>query len=211
MALAHLDLDFDYATTLELNKAPKGKVPWIDDDGIIADSELILAHLDKKSGGKLFGDLTPDEVALGTAFMRLCDDHLYWLMVASRWLDDDWFDNVKYGFFGQMPFPINKIAPIVARRTVRKTYDLHGLGRHTIEEQHSFLQRDIDALDARLSHHHYIASDRMTVYDFAVASTLAGAMDNAPATWVADMMNEHQSLRDYIERVQSEVGVYCRK
>lgn len=36
MALTHLQLDFELKTTLELNKAPRGKAPWMDDDGIIA-------------------------------------------------------------------------------------------------------------------------------------------------------------------------------
>lgn len=211
MALAHLDVPFEYATTLELNKAPKGKVPWIDDDGIIADSELILAHLDKKTDGGLFDQLTAEEVAVGTAFSRLADDHFYWMIVASRWLDDGWFNNVKRAFFDPLPWPISKIIPIVARRSVRKTYDLHGLGRHTMEEQQSFLKRDIAAIEAWLSEHQFIASNRITVYDFTVASMLAGAMDNQPATWLSKITNESQPLRDYVERVQEKTGIYCRE
>ena len=211
MALTNLKLDFENKTTLELNKAPKRKAPWLDDDGIIADSELILAHLDSKTDGGLFGQLTADEIAIGTAFTRLADDHLYWMIVASRWLEDDWFVNVKRDFFGQLPWPLRTIVPMLARRQVRQTYYLHGLGRHSMEEQRSFLRRDLEALDARLSAHDYIASDRMTVYDFAVASMLASGMDNQPETWVSAMMNEVVSLRTYIERVQEEVGVYGRK
>lgn len=210
MALTHLKLDFEARTTLELNKAPKGKVPWLDDNGIIADSELILAHLDNKTDGGLFGNLSPEEMAVGTAFTRLAEDHLYWMIVASRWLDDEWFEIVKRDFFGALPWPLRSILPLVARRQTRQTYHLHGLGRHTMEEQRAFAQRDLEALAAQVSTHGYIASDRMTVHDFAVASIVAAMMDNQPATWVSTMANEVQPLRDYIERVQSEVGVYCR-
>ena len=94
---------------------------------------------------------------------------------------------------------------------MRQTYNLHGLGRHSLEEQLTFLDRDAEALAARLTHHDYIASDRMTIYDFAVASMLASSMDNKPETWVSARMNQEQSLRDYVERVQEEVGVYGRK
>lgn len=211
MALSYLQLDFETKTTLELNKAPKGKAPWLDDDGIIADSELILAHLDSKTSGGLFGHLTDEEVAYGTAFTRLVEDHLYWMIVASRWLDDDWFENVKRDFFSSLPWPLRKIVPVIARRRMRQTYDLHGLGRHSIAEQQSFLRRDIAALTARLNAHKYIASDRITTYDFAVASMLASGMDNQPDTWVSAMMNQEQSLRDYIERVQGDLGVYGNK
>lgn len=211
MALTHLKIDFESKTTLELNKAPKGKAPWLDDNGIIADSELILAHLDAKTDGGLYGQLTPEEVAAGTAFTRLVEDHLYWMTVASRWLNDEWFENVKRDFFSSLPWPLRNIIPLVARRRMRQTYELQGLGRHSLEEQSSFLDRDIKALVARLSAHQYIASDRMTVHDFTVASMLASSMDNQPETWVSARMNQEQSLRDYIERVQNEVGVYGRK
>lgn len=211
MALVHLKLDFEAKTTLELNKAPKGKAPWLDDDGIIADSELILAHLDSKTNGGLYGQLTAEEIAIGTAFTRLAEDHLYWMILASRWLNDEWFENVKRDFFSSLPWPLRNIVPVIARRRVRQAYDLHGLGRHSLVEQRSFLDRDINALVARLSDHEYIASDRMTVHDFTVASMLASAMDNQPETWVSARMNQEQSLRDYIERVQDEVGVFGRK
>lgn len=211
MALTHLKLDFDIKPTLALNRAPKGKAPWLDDDGIIADSELILAHLDRKTGGGLFGQLTAREMAVGTAFTRLAEDHLYWIVVASRWLDDQWFEVVKRDFFGALPWPLRGALPLVARRRMRQTYYLHGLGRHTLEEQRAFARRDLDALTAQVAAQEYIASDRLTVHDFAVASLVAAMMDNQPATWVSAMANEMQPLRDYIERVQGEVGVYCRQ
>ncbi len=89
MALTHLGLDFEIATEANPQKAPKGKMPWLVDDGIIPDSELILDHLDKKTDGGIFSALAPEEVAVGTAFTRLAEDHLYWMVVASRWLDDE--------------------------------------------------------------------------------------------------------------------------
>jgi glutathione S-transferase len=211
MAMAHLKLDFRIETTLQLNKAPKGKAPWLDDNGIIADSEIILEHLDLKTDGGLFGDLTPAEVAIGTAFSRLADDHLYWLAVASRWLDDAWFENVKRDFFGNLPTPMNHLVAFIARRRMRQTYELHGLGRHTLAEQRGFLQRDLVALSNQVDANGYIASQRLTVYDFAVGSMLAAIMDNRPDTWVSAIANEYQPLRNYIERVQGEVGVYCRE
>ena len=211
MALKHLQLEFTTKTTLELNKAPKGKVPWLDDDGIIADSEIILVHLDKKTNGGLFGDLTPQEMAVGTAFTRLAEDHLNWIIVATRWLDPVWFEVVKRDFFSNLPLLLRKIVPLIARRSVRQTYHLHGLGRHSMKEQRNFAQRDLQALAAQVEANGYIASKRITVHDFAVASVLAALMDNQPPTWLSIMANEMQSLRDYIDRVQAETGVYCRE
>jgi hypothetical protein len=49
-------------------------------------------YLDAKADGKLYGDVSDREHAIGIAFTRLIEDHLYWMVVASRWLDGDWFD-----------------------------------------------------------------------------------------------------------------------
>jgi hypothetical protein len=36
---------------------------------------------------------------------------------------------------------------------------------------------------------------------------LSGFMDNKPATWLGDIANGYPSLREYLERIQNEVGV----
>lgn len=211
MALTYLKLDFDVATEANPAKAPKGKMPWLVDGEVIPDSELILDYLDNKTNGGLFGHLTEQEVAVGTAFTRLAEDHLYWLMVASRWLDDEWFKVVKKDFFGFMPAPVGFLVSKMARRQVNKTYQLHGLGRHSMEEQAAFARKDLQAIAAQTRLHPYIAGERLTHYDFAVASMIAGLMDNKPATWVSRIAEETPGLRDYAERIQAEMNVYCRK
>ena len=95
MMLAHLKQPFELVEERDPRKTPKGKLPYLECDGeVIADSERILEFLDQQFDGALFGDLTPQEIATGRAFTRLAKEHLYWMIVASRWLEDDWFPNV---------------------------------------------------------------------------------------------------------------------
>lgn len=211
MALTHLNIDFDIVTVSDPRKAPKGKMPWLVDGAVIPDSELILEHLDKKTNGGLYGNLSAEELATGTAFTRLAEDHLYWMIVASRWLDDEWFKVVKKDFFGELPAPVRWLASTMARKQMQQTYNLHGLGRHTFQEQKDFARRDLEAIEAQLSTSRYIAGDRLTVFDFAVVGILAGLMDNQPVTWISEIANEMTELRDYIERVQKELNVYGRE
>ena len=211
MALTHLGLDFTVHESLELNKAPKRKMPWLEDDGvIIADSDLILEHLDNKTNGGLFGHLSAQQVGVGTAFVRLAEDHLYWFIVASRWLTDDWFIHVKRDFFGSMPAPLGWLVSRMARKQMRQTYNLHGLGRHSPAEQEQLLRADLDAIAGQVSKRGFIVGNELSAFDFGVAAMLAAGMDNKPDTWVSVIANEYPALRDYIEKVQSAVGVYCR-
>ncbi|MBT4163145.1 MAG: glutathione S-transferase family protein [Gammaproteobacteria bacterium] len=208
MALTHLGLDFDIKTEADPRKTPKGKLPYLIIDGEkLADSELIFEKLDNISQGGLYGKLTPEEKAMGTAFTRLAEDHLYWLGVASRWLDDDWFPHIVEGFFGFIPGIVRGFASRSARKEVAKTFHLQGLGRHTLEEQKRFAGRDLQAIADIVSKHNYIVGDRLTVYDFIVAGMLSGFMDNQPPTWLSDIANGYPSLRQYLEQIQREVGV----
>lgn len=211
MAMTYLNMEFEIALESDPRKGPKDKLPFIIKDGVTYDdSELILKHLDEVSDGGLYGQLLPAEIAVGTAFARLVDDHLYWIMVASRWLEDDWFPNVKQGFFSSLPPLIGPLVAKIARGQVKKTYNLHGLGRHSKEQQMWFARRDLQAIGAIVSEEKYIVGKRLTVYDFSVASLLAGMLDNKPETWVTKLAQEYPALAEYAERVQGDLNVYCR-
>ena len=211
MALKHLGLEFETTAEPDPRKTPKGKLPYLilENGEKLADSELILEHLDQVTQGGLYGDLSPAEKAQGFAMARLAEDHLYWMGVASRWLDDTWFPNIVSGFFGFVPALFRGFASNAARKQVEKTYDLHGLGRHTLEEQKGFARRDLQAIATIVEADGYIVGKRLTVFDFVVAGMLVGFMDNKPPTWLSELCGEYPALRTYVDRIQSEVGVYA--
>ena len=193
MLLTHLKLPFTQSELADPRKAPKGKLPYLVADGkTIADSELITEHLDATADGRVYAGLTPAQRGQGVALARLAEDHLYWIMVASRGLDPAWFPNIVEGFFGIAPRPVRPLVAGLARRQVERTYWLHGLGRHTLEEQTGFARRDLAALEA-------------------VAALMAGLLDNRPATWLSELAEPYAALRAYTDRVQATVGVYGRE
>ncbi len=211
MALRHLKQDFELVPSMNPRAAPKAKLPYLEDDGsVVADSELILQHLDRKTNGGLYGHLSDRELADGTAFTRLVEEHLYWTVVAARWLDDDWWPHIVSGFFGSLPVPLRWIAPPLARREVRRTYWLQGLGRHTLDEQKGFARRDLDAIVKKVGQGPFLLGEKLTVFDFGVAPLLAGALDNQPASWMTALIREFPPVVEYTERVQAAAGVYCR-
>ena len=60
-------------------KAPKGKLPYINDDGeIVADSTFIRWHLEKKHKIDFDRGLTPEQRAAAWAFEKMAEDNLYW-------------------------------------------------------------------------------------------------------------------------------------
>jgi glutathione S-transferase len=211
MLLTSLRLPFDLAVQPDPRKAPKGKLPYlVAGERVIADSELITEYLDELTGGRVYAGLSARDRAEGVALARLVEDHFYWLFVASRWLDDDWFPHVVDGFFHIAPALVRPLVARAARRQVRQTLHLQGLGRHTLEEQRGFLERDLQALQDAVPDSGFLFGDEPCIFDFTVAGMMAGAFDNQPPTWASTMVQDYQRLRAYTERVQTTVGVFGR-
>jgi glutathione S-transferase len=80
--------------------APKGKLPFIKDgEKTIADTSLIIEYLNKTYGDKLDVNLTPEQKALAITIQRLCEDHLYWIIMYERWLTDGGWKVINPVFF----------------------------------------------------------------------------------------------------------------
>ena len=73
-----------------LRKAPKRKLPYIDDGGtILADSTFIRGHIEKKYGFSFDRDLSAEERAVAWAFEKMADEHLYWAMcIRAGWITE---------------------------------------------------------------------------------------------------------------------------
>jgi glutathione S-transferase len=105
-------------------KAPKGKLPYIEDDGkIVADSSFIIEYLKETYGDALDGWLSPAQRASALAFQRLLEEDLYWAAVYSRWVDEPGWAVVRKAFFGHLPLPLRIALPPLARRGIR--FQLH--------------------------------------------------------------------------------------
>lgn len=211
MLLTHLKLEFTTSDLADPRKAPKGKLPFLHAEGqTIADSELITEFLDAHTNGAVYAGLSASQKAEGVAISRLVEDHLYWLMVGSRWLDDEWWPNIVSNFFGFVPALFRPLASGMARRGVRSTLDLHGLGRHTPEEQKAFARRDLEALNSIVAERVFLFGDQPGIFDFTLAGFMAGVYDQQPPTWINPLAEEQTELKAYTERVQEAVGVYGR-
>ncbi|MGB5086844.1 MAG: Tom37 metaxin N-terminal-like domain-containing protein, partial [Methylocystis silviterrae] len=75
------------------SKAPKGKQPYINDDGeTVADSTFIRFHIEKKYGVDFDAQLSDAQKAVGWCVEKMCEEHLYWVIVHTRWMDDGNFE-----------------------------------------------------------------------------------------------------------------------
>lgn len=144
-----------------LRQAPKRKLPYIEDNGnLIADSSFILNYLRKTYGDTLDGGLSAEEKAVAHAFGKMIEENLYWVLVHARWkLDHNWAI-LKNTFFSGIPFPLNNIIAIIARKDVMSALYKHGMGRHSDAEITEIGKRDLQALSDFLGDKHYFLGDK---------------------------------------------------
>ena len=188
--------------TLELHKAPKGKLPWIDDDGVImADSGLIIDYLQHKYGDPLDGELTPQQRASALAIRRLLEEHLYWTVLHARWITEAGWAMTRPAFFGALPWPLRAIVPLVARRGIRAELHGHGMGRHAVGQIHALGVADVDALAALLGDQAYFLGAKATSVDAVAAAFLANILMVPLETPIKAAAAGHANLVAYCQRM----------
>ena len=90
--------------TTGFRQAPKGKLPYIDDDGEqVADSTLIRWHLENKYRIDFDKGLSTEQRAIAWAFEKMAEDNLYWVLVDARWVDEENFAKGPKNFFRKIP------------------------------------------------------------------------------------------------------------
>src|SRR5438045_4406939 len=131
--------------------APKGKIPYIEDDGeIVGDSTFIREHIEKKYGVDLDLGLTRDMRARAWAIERMLEDHLYWAIVDLRWADERNFAKGPSHFFNTLPPDVRAATRDAARRRGLEALRAHGLGRYGQAEIEELGRRSVAALSALL-------------------------------------------------------------
>lgn len=139
------------------SRAPKGKLPFIDDEGtIVADSSFIRFHIERKYGVDFDAGLSPEQRASGWAIEKMLEEHLYWALVHDRWIDDANFARGAAQFFGRVPAPIRPLVKAFVRRKVAKSLQAQGIGRHSDAEIAELGRRDIEALSVLLGDKPYL-------------------------------------------------------
>jgi|SRR5208337_3458348 len=183
-------------------KAPKGKLPYIRDDGaVISDSTFIRLHIEKTYGFDFDRGLSAAEKATGWALERMCEEHLYWLIVDVRWLDDANFRAGEAKIFQSFPAPLRPLIERYARRTIRRTLRLQGLGRHDAAAKLELAKRDFLAISDLLADKPFLFGDEPRGADASVGAFVIGALAKAIVAPLRDAAESRPNLVAYGERM----------
>src|SRR5690606_15400475 len=132
-------------------KAPKGKIPYIEEDGrIICDSSDIIDYLKSRHGDPLDAGLSAEQRALGLAARRLVEEHLYWIVAYGRWAEPAGYELTRSAFVPLLPPVIGGLIVRQIRKGMLAQMHAHGLGRHDRADIYRRGAEDLAALSTLL-------------------------------------------------------------
>jgi len=186
-------------------KAPKGKQPYIEDDGkFIADSTFIRLHIEDKYSFDFDKSLDARTAGNAWAVEKMLEDHIYWVILRERWCNDENFDRGPRMFFGEAPALIRPVIISMVRKKVAKAIKAHGLGLHSTSEIHQLAEKAIDAVAGIIGKNKYLTGDKVCGADATAFAFLAGLSCKQFDTPIIAMVEKHQNLVDYRERMLKE-------
>jgi glutathione S-transferase len=187
---------------MSFSKAPKGKIPYIDDDGqLLGDSTLIRWHIEKKYGIDFDHGLTDEQRATAWAFEKMMEDNLYWAIVHARWKDDANFKRGPQEFFKAAPAVIRPLVIAMIRRRVNSALHGHGMGRHGPDEVVALGSRSLGAIAAYLGDKPFFMGMEPTGVDATVFSFFMGARCPLFVSPLQEAAASHDNLRRYAGRM----------
>ena len=107
------------------------------------------------------------------ALQRLLEEHLYFVLVWSRWVDPEGWKTFGPALLAPIPQPMRQIAAIVVRRRIRNALYAQGIARHQRADVYAMGSADLEALAAVLGEQPFFAGPHPTTIDASAYGLLA--------------------------------------
>jgi glutathione S-transferase len=167
----------------DLQKAPKKKLPYIEDDGrLLADSSVIIEHLKATRGDALDdGRLGPAERAVARAWKALFESDLYFVLAYQRWWRDEDFAVyrpvlLRFLEDAKVPSLLRPLVVTIVRRDMKTQLFQQGVARHTFDEVTALGKQQLDAVADFLGDKPFFLGDRPTSLDATAYAFLIGIL-----------------------------------
>jgi glutathione S-transferase len=200
-------LEYERKVGGDPRKAPKQKLPMIDDDAkVVCDSTAIIDYLEKKAQEPLDRGLTEDEWARSRVIQRTFEEGLYFVTLWSRWAEEEGW-NVTKTFFDGLPAPVVRwaIVPIIRKKVVASAH-AQGTGRHSRDEIYEIGKRDLRAFATLLGDSKYVLGDRVRTIDCTAYAFVANILVPEIETPLKEYAKTLPALTAYVERMKQTVS-----
>ncbi len=184
---------------------PKNKVPFAEIDGqLIGDSELIIDRIKGLLGEDMSSGLSAVQRAKSLVIRRLVEEHLYFVLMHSRWIDDAGWAVFAPLVFGHIPTLIRPIIRNKIRKIVRQNLIAQGISRHTNDEIYAKGQMDIQALSGILGDNRYFIGPKPELTDASAYGLLANIVYAPLKSPLLEAVTTYPNLMSFCDRMRAE-------
>jgi len=196
------DLPYELVVVRNPTSLPKGKAPIIvDGDTTVADSTFIAKYLETTYGVDFNAALTDTQKATAHMIQVMLEERTYWVLGYSRWIDDANWAAVNEVYFGAIPMPIRLGVSKLAKKSMTRNLQGHGLGRHDQEEIYALGISDIQALGHVMGDKPFVMGDEVSLVDASVYAFLANIMVPSVNSPLKDEVEKKPAFKAYVDRM----------
>jgi glutathione S-transferase len=197
-------LPFVHEHIFDASAAPRGQLPYIDDDGeAVGDSDSIIAHLTRKYRLTMDAALGARERNLNLLVLRLLDD-LYWVMSYSRWKDDRYWPAFRAAFMREHP-NLTGEGLEKAREFNFQRYRFQGIGRYAPDAAYARGLADLAVLGDLVPAGAYVHGAAPTSVDAAIYGFIANIYFYDIPTPLKESVCSRQNLVDHCKAIHEAV------
>jgi glutathione S-transferase len=195
-------IPYEVVDTPDPRKAPRGKLPFIEDGGVrIADSSLIIDHLIKTRGVDPDAGLDPRQRAIALLVQRTLEEHYAFVVAYTHLVWDGGVQHTRTRFDAVPAFVRPMVANLV-RGKVKKLLWNQGVLRYSHEQIIDSALRDWQAVLAMMGAP-YFFGDEPTGVDAIVFGTLATTVLTPIDSPIRDFLKSQPACIQYVERMRS--------
>jgi glutathione S-transferase len=188
--------------TAGLATALKGKIPYINDGGVLVqDSTFIRWHIEKKYRIDFDHGLSAAQKATAWAFEKMTEDQLYWVGVHDRWVIDENFRKGPLRVLDRVPAPVRPILAAIIRRRLLATFHGHDLGRLSSAEMLTLATRSINAIADFLGDKPFFMGSEPTGADATIFAFACVVLCPYFESRIRSAAERRENLRRYVGRM----------
>jgi len=195
---------YELAPTLLANRAPRGKLPWIEEGRQrVADSANIVRWLEQR--GDVLGEASVDPAARarGHLVRRTVEESLYFAIVAERWRDPVIRKRYTDDLLASMPRPARMVVARLARLALERQLWQQGFGRHDLETVRAMAAEDLAAIATVLGDSPFVTGDSPRAVDASLFGSLANLWHIPIETPLRQALAGHPNLVGFVDRMRA--------
>jgi len=186
-----------YNVISDLKFSPKGKMPWIEINGeATSDSSFCIQRCNQVFNVDLDQKLSESERGTSRAFKILCEEHLYWVMIQTRWVDNFSVLLKEY------KIPLGAILGRFIRSGILKQLYFSGMGRHSPSEIQQMGIEDIQSIAQYLGNKAFFLGSEPSEVDATIFAFLSNFLWSPFPGPIQEEIKKWINLVSYCQRMK---------